>query len=115
MSWKKASNSYSEYTHEYRAHTHNTFRFVKDLVSRSGFGDDSSIMNLIKYIKETEISDFNKRLINLINMNVEGSSNIQHEKLPDEKNKIKSNDTFSSYSYYSKYYVNNTIQYLSII
>ena len=35
----------------------NTFRFVKDLVSRSGFGDDSSIMNLIKYIKETEISD----------------------------------------------------------
>ena len=27
----------------------NTFRFVKDLYSRSGFGDDSSIMNLIKY------------------------------------------------------------------
>ena len=29
----------------------NTFHFVKDLVSRSGFGDDSSINNLIKYIK----------------------------------------------------------------
>ena len=26
----------------------NKFRFVKDLVSRSGFGDDSSIMDLIK-------------------------------------------------------------------
>ena len=54
----------------------NTFSFVKDLVSRSGFGDDASIMNLIKYIKETEISDCNKILFNLINMNVEGSSNI---------------------------------------
>ena len=49
---------------------------MKDLVSRSGFGDDSSIMNLIKYIKETEISDRRKQLINLINVNVEGSSNI---------------------------------------
>ena len=29
----------------------NTFRFVKDLFSRSGFGDDASIMNLIIYIK----------------------------------------------------------------
>ena len=65
----------------------NTFRFVKDLVSRSCFGNDSSIMNLIKHIKETEISDCNKRLINLINMNVEDSSNIQYEKLPvEEKN-----------------------------
>ena len=67
----------------------NTFRFVKDLVSHSGFGDDSSIMNLIKYIKETEISDCNKRLINLINMNVEGSSNIQYEKLPVEETILK--------------------------
>ena len=49
---------------------------MKDLASRSGFGDDASIMNLIKYIKKTEISDCNKILFNLINMNVEGSSNI---------------------------------------
>ena len=54
----------------------NGYHFVKDLVSRSGFGDDSSIMNLIKYIKETEIGDCNKRLTNLININVKGSSNI---------------------------------------
>ena len=27
-----------------------SFRVVKDLVNRAGFGDDSSIMNLIKYI-----------------------------------------------------------------
>ena len=67
----------------------NTFRFVKDLVSRSGLEDDSSIMNLIKYIKETEISDCNKRLINLININVEGSSNIQCEKLPAEETILK--------------------------
>ena len=45
---------------------------MKDLTSRTGFGDDSSIMNLIKHIKETEISDCNKILINLINMNVYG-------------------------------------------
>ena len=63
----------------------NTFRLVKDFVNRSGFGDDSSIMNLIKFIKETEISYCNKKLINLINMNVEGSSNIQYEKLPVEE------------------------------
>ena len=67
----------------------NTFRFVKDLVSRSGFRDDSSIMNLIKYIKETEISDCNKRLNNLINMNVEDSSNIQYEKLTVEETILK--------------------------
>ena len=60
-------------------------RFVKDIVSRSGFGDDSSIMNLRKYMKETEISDCNKRLINFVNMNVEGSSNIQYDKLPVEE------------------------------
>ena len=32
---------------------------MKDLINRTCFGDDSSIMNLIKYIKETEISDCN--------------------------------------------------------
>ena len=58
-----------------------SFRIVKDLVNRKGFGDDSSIMNLIKYIKETEINDFNKRLLNLIDMNVDGSSNVSYEKL----------------------------------
>ena len=30
-----------------------SFRVVKDLINRTTFGDDSSIMNLIKYIKET--------------------------------------------------------------
>ena len=60
---------------------------MKDLVSRSSFGDDSSITNLIRYIKETDISDFNKILFNLINMNVERSSNIQYEMLlVEEKN-----------------------------
>ena len=43
------------------------------LVSRSYFGDDSSIMNLIKYIKGTVISDCHKRLANSTNMNVESS------------------------------------------
>ena len=66
-----------------------TFRFVKDLVSRTGFGDDSSIMNLIKYIKGTDINDCNKRLINLINMNFEGSSNVQYEQLPVEEKILK--------------------------
>ena len=30
----------------------NSLRFVKDLVERKDFGDDSSISNLIKYVKE---------------------------------------------------------------
>ena len=88
------------------------------LIYETIFGDDSSIINLIKNIKETEISDCKKRLINLINMNVEGSSNIQYEKLPVEETILKekkSNDTSSSYSYYSKYNVHNTIRDLSII
>ena len=67
----------------------NKFRFVKDLINRTGFGDDSSIMNLIKYIKETEISDCNKRLLNLIDMNVEGSSNVSYEKLLVEETELK--------------------------
>ena len=29
----------------------NTFRFVKDLIERKDFGDDSSISDLIKYVK----------------------------------------------------------------
>ena len=64
---------------------------MKYLVSRSGFDDDSSIMNLIKYIKETEISDCNKRLLNLIDMNVEGSSNVSYEKLLVEETVLKIN------------------------
>ena len=67
----------------------NTFRFVKNLFSRTGFGDDSSIMNLIKHIKGTEISHYNKKLINLIHMNVEGSSNVQYEQLPVEEKILK--------------------------
>ena len=66
-----------------------SFRVVKDLINRTGFGDDSSIMNLIKYIKETEISDCNKRLLNLIN--VEGSSNVSYEKLQVEETELKNN------------------------
>ena len=62
---------------------------VKDLINRTGFGDDSSIMNLIKYIKETEISDCNKRLLNLIN--VEGSSNVSYKKLQVEETELKNN------------------------
>ena len=66
-----------------------SFRVVKDLINRTTFGDDSSIMNLIKYIKETEISDCNKRLLNLIN--VEGSSNVSYEKLQVEETELKIN------------------------
>ena len=66
-----------------------SFRVVKDLINRTTFGDDSSIMNLIKYIKETEISDCNKRLLNLIN--VEGSSNVSYEKLQVEETELKNN------------------------
>ena len=86
----------------------NTFRFVKDLVSCSGFGDDSSIMNLIKYIKETEIGDCNKRLLNLIDMNVEGSSNVSYKKVLVEETILKklSFVTFSSYSCNAKCNIN---------
>ena len=66
-----------------------SFRGVKDLINHTGFGDDSSIMNLIKYIKETEISDYNKILLNLIDMNVEGSSNVSYEKLLIEQTELK--------------------------
>ena len=78
----------------------NSFRVVKDLINRTGFGDDSSIMNLIKYIKETEINDGNKRLLNLIDMNVEGSNNVSYEKLLVEETILKKSSfvTFSSYS-----------------
>ena len=48
-------------------------------------------MNLIKNIKETENSDCNKRLINLISMNVEGSSNVQYEKFAIEETILKEN------------------------
>ena len=66
-----------------------SFRVVKDLINRTSFGDDSFIMSLIKYIKETEISDCNKRLLNLIN--VEGSSNVSYEKLQVEETELKIN------------------------
>ena len=66
-----------------------SFCVMKDLINRTGFGDDSSIMNLIKYIKETEISDCNKILLNLIN--VEGSSNVSYENLQVEETELKIN------------------------
>ena len=69
----------------------NTFRFVKDLVERKDFGDDSSISNSIKYVKESQIRDCYKRIINLINMNVEDSSNVQYQKLQLEDTIIKKN------------------------
>ena len=48
-------------------------------------------MDLIKYIKETEISDCNTILLNLIDMNVEGSSNISYEKLLVEETVLNNN------------------------
>ena len=38
-------------------------------------------MNLIKYVKETQITDCYNRMIKLINMNIEDSSNVQYQKL----------------------------------
>ena len=35
----------------------NSFRFVKALVERKDFGYDSSIRNLIKYVKKSQIRD----------------------------------------------------------
>ena len=69
-----------------------SFRVVKGLVNRTGFSDHTSIMNLIKYMKETEISDCNKRLLKLIDMNVEGSINIHYEKLLIKGTILKDND-----------------------
>ena len=39
------------------------FLFVKGLVNRPGFGSDSSIMNLIKHVKEPQIIDCYNRII----------------------------------------------------
>ena len=38
-----------------------------------------------------QISDCNKRLLNLIDMNVEGSSNVSYEKLLVEETELKNN------------------------
>ena len=65
------------------------FCFVKGLVERKDFGDDSLISNLIKYVKESQIRDCYKRIINLINMNVEDSSNVQYQKLQLEASILK--------------------------
>ena len=85
-----------------------SFKIVKDLVKRKGFGDASSIMNLIKYVKETEINDCNKILLNLIYMNVEGSSNVSYAKATVEETILKklSFVAFSSYSNHSKCDIN---------
>ena len=85
-----------------------SFRIMKDLINRKGFDDDSSIVNLIKYIKETEINDCNKRLLNLINMDVDGSSNVSYERLLVEEKIFKkiSFVALSSYSNHSKRDIN---------
>ena len=57
-----------------------SFIFVKDLVNRKDFGSDSSIMNLIKHVKEAQITDCCNWIIKLISMNVEDSSNVQYQK-----------------------------------
>ena len=58
-----------------------SFLFVKDLVKHKDFRSESSIMNLIKHVKETQITDYYNRMIKLINMNIEDSSNVQYQKL----------------------------------
>ena len=55
--------------------------FVKDFVNCKGFESDSSIMNLIKHVKETQITDCYNRIIKLIHINIEDTSNIQYQKL----------------------------------
>ena len=62
----------------------NTFGYVKDLVENKDFEDNISISNLIKYAKESLIRNCYKRIINLINMNVEDPSNVQYQKLQIE-------------------------------
>ena len=67
----------------------NSFRFVKALVERKDFGYDSSIRNLIKYVKKSQIRDWYKIIINLINMNIEDSSNVQYQNLQIEDTILK--------------------------
>ena len=57
------------------------FLFVKGLVNRPGFGSDSSIMNLIKHVKETQLTDSYNRIVKLKNINTEEASNVQYQKL----------------------------------
>ena len=96
----------------------NSFRFVKDSVKRKDFQEDSSVSNLINYIKESQIRYCYKRIINLINMNVEDPSTVQYEKLQidDAILKIKVSDIIcASYPFYSKCNVNNITRDLQII
>ena len=55
--------------------------FVKDLVNRKDFGGDYSILNLIKYVKETQISDCYNRIIEFMNINIKYLSDVQYQKL----------------------------------
>ena len=89
-----------------------SFKIVKDLVKRKGFGDDSSIMNLIRYIKEIEINDCSKRLLKLINMDVDGSRNFSYERLIVEEKVLKkiSFVALSSYSNHSKCDINIIVE-----
>ena len=66
-----------------------SFIFVKELVNRKDFGSDSLIMNLIKHVKETKITDCYNRIIKLMNMNIEDSSNIQYQKLQIDDSVLK--------------------------
>ena len=65
------------------------FCFVKGLVERKDFGDDFSISNLIKYVRESQIRYCYKRIINLIHINVEDSSNVQYQQLQLENTILK--------------------------
>ena len=66
-----------------------SFLFLKDLVNRKDFGTDYFIINLIKHVKETKITDCYNRIIKLMNMNIEDSSNIQYQKLQIDDSMLK--------------------------
>ena len=89
-----------------------SFIFVKGLDNRPGFVSDSSIKNLIKHMKETQITDYYNKIIKMINMNIEDSSYVQYQEfqIDDSISKEKlSLVTFSSYPFYSTCDVNNII------
>ena len=46
-------------------------------------------MNLIKYVKETQITDCYNGIIKLINVNIEDSSNVQYQKLHIDDSMLK--------------------------
>ena len=46
-------------------------------------------MNLIKHVKETQLTDSYNRIVKLKNMNTEGSSNVQYQKLQIDDSMLK--------------------------